>query len=365
MKYVFLDYTLSPEFYTAEGWFKKIACYAGIMERLAEGNTVIYVKQTSGAGTGVYKGINYQFIDSGSNQLRSAWRLNRYVVKLKPDIIVVQGLHNSFSLLPLGFLMKKRAKIIAHHHAEKPFAGVKKYVQRMAGHFIDAYLFASGSIGLEWVHLGNIGSPKKIVEVMEVSSVFYPLDREVCRQKTGVTGQPIFLWVGRLNENKDPLNVVSAFLRYLEYKPSAKLYMLFHTDELLQPLTQLLAVSGYGASVALVGQLPHRDLLYWFNSADFFLSGSHYEGSGTALCEAMSCGCIPVVTDIPSFRMMTDNGRCGVLYPPANEEALLAVLLQADNVDMEMYRQRVLSFFQANLSFEGISGRIANIAESL
>ncbi len=25
-------------------------------------------------------------------------------------------------------------------------------------------------------------------------------------KNTGVTGNPVFLWVGRLNENKDPLN---------------------------------------------------------------------------------------------------------------------------------------------------------------
>jgi glycosyltransferase involved in cell wall biosynthesis len=114
-----------------------------------------------------------------------------------------------------------------------------------------------------------------------------------------------------------------------------------------------------------VGKLPHADLLYWFNSADFFLSGSHYEGSGTALCEAMSCGCVPVVTDIPSFRMITDNGRCGVLYPPGNEAALLAALLQTDEMALETYEQRVLCYFHSNLSFDAIAERIAQIATSL
>jgi glycosyltransferase involved in cell wall biosynthesis len=335
------------------------------MERLAKNHTVIYVKQMNFGAAGIYKDVNYHFIDSGSKQFLSVWKQNRYVSKLKPDIIIIQGLHNPLELLQLGLLLNKRVKVIAHHHAEKPFAGVKKYLQRTAGYFIDAYLFASKSIGLEWVGLGNISSPNKIYEVMEVSSVFYPLNNNVSKQKTGVSGQPVFLWVGRLNENKDPLMVVAAFLRYRRYKSSAKLYMVFHTDELLQPLKQLLAASEYAASVVLVGKLPHADLLYWFNSADFFLSGSHYEGSGTALCEAMSCGCVPVVTDIPSFRMITDNGRCGVLYPPGNEAALLAALLQTDEMALETYEQRVLCYFHSNLSFDAIAERIAQIATSL
>ncbi len=51
----------------------------------------------------------------------------------------------------------------------------------------------------------------------------------------------------------------------------------------------------------------------YYNSADYFVLGSHYEGSGFSLVEAMSCGVIPIVTDIPSFRMMTNNGKIGTL----------------------------------------------------
>ena len=88
--------------------------------------------------------------------------------------------------------------------------------------------------------------------------------------------------------------------------------MIYHTDELISDIKKLLPVKSGDQPVMLVGKIQHSELLYWFNSADFYLSASHYEGSGTALCEAMSCGCIPLVTDIPSFRMM--SGNSGLLY---------------------------------------------------
>jgi glycosyltransferase involved in cell wall biosynthesis len=212
---------------------------------------------------------------------------------------------------------------------------------------------------------GNISSSRKIHEVMEVSSVFSPMDKELARDHTGVQGEPVFLWVGRLNENKDPLTVVKAFLRFAEIKPSAHLYMIYHTEELLEEINELLRASPQKRNVTLVGQVPHEKLQCWFSSADVILSGSYYEGSGTAVCEAMSCGCMPVVTDIASFRMITDHGKCGLLCEPGNEEALLCALKQTLEIDMTEKQRLSLDFFKTNLCFEAIAGKIQAIASSL
>ena len=84
----------------------------------------------------------------------------------------------------------------------------------------------------------------------------------------------------------------------------------------------------------------------WYNSADFIISGSHYEGSGVAVTEAMSCGCIPVVTDIPSFRSMTGQGKCGLLFKPGNEQDLLAALLKTKEMDMEIEKSKSVGAVQ-------------------
>jgi glycosyltransferase involved in cell wall biosynthesis len=139
--------------------------------------------------------------------------------------------------------------------------------------------------------------------------------------------------------------------------------MIYHTDELLNYIKKLLSTGK--SPVKLIGQVPHYDLLYWFNSADYILSGSHYEGSGTAVCEAMSCGCVPIVTDILSFRMITDNGQCGILYEPGNEAALLSALTQTKNLDICEKRNRSLAYYKEKLSFEAIAKQIEMIAVSL
>jgi len=365
MVYVSVSYNYSPAFASPESWFKRTAGYNGAMECLSRAHTVISVTQINYEGNGEHNGVQYRFVNFGKNKTYFPRRLNNYIKGLKPDVVIIQGLHHPLQLIQLGLLLSRNTKIIAQHHAEKPFTGFKKYVQRMADRFVDAYLFASKSIGMDWVNKGNLASAQKIHEVMEVSSNFYPLKRAPAKLKTGADGEPVFLWVGRLNANKDPLNVVNVFLKFAKTNPQARLYMIYHTDELLDSIKGILDDSPVKNAVKLVGQVPHNDLLYWFNSADFFISGSHYEGSGTALCEAMSCGCVPLVTDIFSFRMITDNGKCGILYEPGNEAALLAALMQTKTFDLQEKRTRSLVYFNENLSFDAIAKKISGIVDAL
>lgn len=221
-------------------------------------------------------------------------------------------------------------------------------------------------MGEEWVTKGNIGSLKKIHEVMEVSSEFYLTDKTLAKAKNNISGSPVYLWVGRMNRNKDPLTVVKAFLRFIENWPSARLYMIFQTTELLDEIQKILAGKKNNKdAVILIGKVPHDEMIYWYNSSDFIISGSYYEGSGTAVCEAMSCGCIPILTDILSFRMMTDNGNYGSLYPPGNADALLVLLTNSVLIDINENRNKTLEQFNKTLSFDAIARQFQDIAVSI
>jgi glycosyltransferase involved in cell wall biosynthesis len=212
----------------------------------------------------------------------------------------------------------------------------RKIFQRLADRYISAYLFTSVEMGMEWVEKGIIGSAEKIVEVMEVSSAFNAIRKKEGDVNTKTSNDTIFLWVGRLNANKDPLTVVKAFINFLSFQPSAKLKMVYQSEELLQRIKELINSNEKAKeAIKLVGQIPNQQLQEFYNGADFFISGSHYESGGVAVCEAMATGCIPIVTDILSFRKMTGYGKCGLLYEPGNDEALLKSLRETEKMDIE------------------------------
>ncbi|MBB3054647.1 glycosyltransferase family 4 protein [Mucilaginibacter gotjawali] len=365
MTYVFVSFAYLADLDSPESWFERTAVYSGVLERLSKENTVHNIIRINYRGKCEHNGVVTHFVDFGKNKAYFPFGLIRFIKSLKPDILFIQGLHQPLQLISSGLLLGGKTKVIVQHHAEKPFTGVKKYLQRTAGRFVGAYLFAAASIGIDWVKRGNIASAGKIHEVMEVSSCFYPMKRAAAKLITGAEGVPVFLWVGRLNANKDPLNVVKAFLKFTETNPGARLYMIYHTEELLNEIKQEVEKAAVKNAITMVGEVPHEELLYWFNSADFFISGSHYEGSGTALCEAMACGCVPLVTDIFSFRTMTDNGKCGLLYEPGNQKALLAALEQTKHLDIAEKRARSLAYFKQNLSFEAIAAKIQHVAAGL
>lgn len=280
MRYVFVSYNYSPNFDSPAAWFKRTEGYSGVLESLSKHHTVINIKQMNYKGNVVHNGVDNRFVDFGEGKTHFPFKLHQYVKDLRPEVVIVHGLHNSLQLIQLRLILGKRTRIIAQHHAEKPSKGLKRIIQKVADNCVDAYLFASHALGAEWVKIGNIASGKKIHEVMEVSSLFYP-DKNASL-KLNLAGDPIFLWVGRLNANKDPLNVVKAFLKFAENSPDVRLYMIYHTDELIDEIKLLLAAYTDNCPVILIGKVPHDELLYWFNSADFFISGSHYEGTQTA-----------------------------------------------------------------------------------
>jgi glycosyltransferase involved in cell wall biosynthesis len=285
--------------------------------------------------------------------------MHRLLKRLKPDVVLVNGFIFPLQIIQLRLKLGPAVQIIVLHRAEKPFKGVKRYLQKLADKCVDAYLFTSSEFGNEWERNINV---KKIHEVIQASSIFRVTERSGARKLTNIKGEPVFLWVGRLDANKDPVTIVKTFLKFLNEQPQAKLYMIYQGEELLQQVKDLISSDEKGANaILLVGQVIHQQMQDWYSSADFIISGSYYEGSGVGVCEAMSCGCIPVVTSIASFRRMTGPGKCGLLFQPGNGEDLLKVLLQTKEMDIEAERKKVLDQFKEELSVEAIAKKINTI----
>ncbi|MDB5251184.1 MAG: hypothetical protein JWP27_353, partial [Flaviaesturariibacter sp.] len=238
-------------------------------------------------------------------------------------------------------------------------------LQSVADRVVDAYLFASTEVGLEWVDRRIIKQSGKIAAIMQSSSRFQPIDKHAARVKLGIGGSPLFLWVGRLDPNKDPLTVIRAFNRFAATRPDARLYMIYTDAPLLPNVRDAIAQAPSPALIALVGTVKNKELETWYSAADFILSGSHSEGSGIAVIEAMSCGCIPIVTTIPSFRAMTADGTVGFLYPPGDAGALLDRLHHATTTDLPALGQRVRKRFERELSFPALAHKIRTLAADL
>jgi glycosyltransferase involved in cell wall biosynthesis len=363
MKIISTSYSKTNEFTDPKKWLDKIGFYTGILEELAKGHEVISIERINYEGESDQNGVHYLFLKQKKKIILFPLRMHRLIKQLKPNVVFVNGFIFPFQIIQLWLKLDKAVKIIVLHRAEKPFKGAKRYLQKLADKCVDAYLFTSSEFGNEWKRNINV---KKIHEVIQASSVFHPMHKAEAIKIAHVKGSPVFLWVGRLDANKDPVIVVKAFIKYLSVQPLARLYMIYQTEELLPEIRNLIESDSKAMEgITLAGKIPHQQMQEWYSSADFIISSSHYEGSGISVCEAMSCGCIPVITEIISFRKMTGPGKCGLLYEPGNDKELLAALLKTKNMDIEKERANVLQQFKEELSFEAIARKIEQVIISL
>src|SRR5262249_9111321 len=104
-------------------------------------------------------------------------------------------------------------------------------------------------------------------------------------------------------------------------------------------------------SVRLVGRVPHDQMAAFYSAADLFVLGSAREAAGYALIEACACGVVPVVTNIPSFRVITATGTIGALWPYGEAARCAQAMAAAASRDLAEERRRVLAHFEHHLSW--------------
>jgi glycosyltransferase involved in cell wall biosynthesis len=111
--------------------------------------------------------------------------------------------------------------------------------------------------------------------------------------------------------------------------------------------------------VRLVGAVAHEAIAAFFSAADLFVLGSHHEGSGYSLMEACACGTVPVVTDIPTFRLLTGGG--GGLWTPGDAAGCARALAEVASRDLEAERHRIAEHFTTALSWDAVGRRALDI----
>lgn len=357
MKIVNLSYQAHPEQKDPMQWIGGYGFFYNIWEEVGRKHEVIFL-EFIGVDTIIRKQhIAFHCQRRSTLALIFPFALHRFIKAQQPDVVVVHGILFPLQVWLLRKALGERVKIIQQHHAEQPFRYMYCLLQKMADKQTDVYWFTAHGLAEPWIRKKLISHPIKVKELMETTSTFHITEREAAQQYTKVAGGKRYLWVGRLNANKDPLLAANAFLDFALQHPEAHLYMIYQKDDLMPQLRVLLEGHPAAAHIHLVGTIPHEALHHWYSSVDFVLSCSHYEGSGVAVCEAMSCGCIPLVTAIPSFRYMTGEA-CGMLFPPGDQDALAAVLERSVTIDVKAERERVLTQYYSRLSALAIAAQI-------
>lgn len=308
----------------------------------------------------VHQGVPFHFVapDPGARTLAHSAAFCELLRLERPDVLHVQGVHFAEEVLALADVAPG-IPILVQDHAGRPPRFWRRRLHRAGLARAAGIAFCALRQAEPFVRSGLIDRRTLLYEIPECSSRFFPGDRQQARLATGICGEPALLWVGHLNENKDPLTVLAAASAAARSLPQLRLWCCFGTGLLLGAVQKRIRRDPWlRGRVTLLGKVPHQRMELLMRAADIFVLGSHHEGSGCALIEAMACGLPPVVTDIPSFRALTGSGAVGMLWPCGEAERLLACLLRIAEYRSSAMRAAVRAHFDRHLSFRAVGSML-------
>ena len=294
--------------------------------------------------------------------------------RFRPDLIECQDAYN----LPWAAIAHRRrhpetALIAAYMtdfptvYVERPFARfVTRPIAKLCSRICYAYcgslyrrfdaLFALSENGGA-AKLRSLGiAPVDIVPLGVEVGEFGPSRRDPrLREKLGLSdGQPLLIYVGRLDGEKKPDVVVDAFRR-LPRELGAKLALLGEG-----PLKAELAAIG-DERIVMPGYVQGRaELARWLASADVYVSAMANETFGISIIEAQASGLpvIGVAAGAMLDRVTEDMGRLGPVGDAGAMAANIMSVIHSDRDAMAAAARSHALQFSWDSSMEALFGRV-------
>jgi glycosyltransferase involved in cell wall biosynthesis len=270
-------------------------------------------------------------------------RIERLVSALAFDVIHA---HHPFLLGPAARRLARRIRrplIFTYHtryekyahYVPLPLRLVQAAALRISAGFAakaDAVLAPSAVIRDE-LHARGVRTPIAVVPTGVDLERFRPGDREAARRSLGVgQGEPLVLYVGRLDREKSVDRVLGAFERVASTIPAARLVLVGQGTE-AERLRRTAASLPVAERIRFLGLRPHDSLAECYQAADVFLFASETETQGLVLAEAAACGLPAVAVDAPGCDEVVRDGDTGILTKgnsAALAEAVIGLLLDPE-----------------------------------
>ncbi|MFW3175414.1 glycosyltransferase family 1 protein [Xanthomonas phaseoli] len=354
-----LNLVPTPDGLSAEQVFAQWPSLADIAEAVASAGVQVSVIQASALDIRLRRaGVDYRFADL--HQRGSAVRartLAALLHEIAADVLHVHGLEFAGDAQRLARLLPQ-LPILLQDHANRPPRWWARRLWRARYAAAAGIAFTSLELAQPFVRARLFRRSTQLFAIPESSSRFTAGDRLQAREQTRVHGDPCVVWIGHFSPAKDPLCVLDAVAMAARLLPGLRLWCVFDQAPLLAQVQQRLRADPQLARcVHLLGKVEHARVQELLRAADVFVSASHAESCGYAALEAYACGCLPLLTAIPSFRALSDDGAVGELWPVGDASALSELLLRVSRQCPS--RALVRAHFDARLSFAAVGRRWA------
>lgn len=180
-----------------------------------------------------------------------------------------------------------------------------------------------------------------------------------------VDEEPIrFVAMGRLDPEKAFDQMIEGFAMLGDHVPVE--LTILGDGQCRDQLASLVRRFGQEHRIVFAGAVD--DVLPFLRRAHFYVSTSLSEGMSNALLEAMSAGCVPIVSRVSGVPELVDDGRSGSIFSPGDRDAFVAKLEAAIRMSPQervAFGEAARATIQERFSLDFVLGRQIALYEKL
>ena len=149
------------------------------------------------------------------------------------------------------------------------------------------------------------------------TDLFNPIDRNVAKEKLGISASRVALYVGRI----EPLKGLEILIRAVTQIHSDEGLSLIivggdpDADEEIIRLKQIILALRMESSISFIGAVDQQELPLYYNASDVLVIRSYYESFGLVALEAMACGIPVIASRVGGLPTTVKDSKTGYLVP--------------------------------------------------
>ena len=259
-------------------------------------------------------------------KIKTFLKLRNFLKKQRPDVLHTHGCEANFYGHLAAFALGIKVRV-----AEE--IGIPTLSSKARTLFSIVFRLPQAVIAMSPV-VKDYLADQHIVERDKIRLVYNPVLLSDKRKFNKRTDKVRFIFIGRLEEIKNPIGLLRAFSALLSERQDIELLYVgdgFQRKE----LEEFIHAKNIGEYVRCSGFSP--DPLSLALQSDVVVQPSHTEGFSLALVEAMSCGLPAVVTPVGSAQSLIENNVNGWIVSSSKDEAILDGLREAVDAKKRLF----------------------------
>ncbi|MCK4614840.1 MAG: glycosyltransferase family 4 protein, partial [Thermoplasmata archaeon] len=151
--------------------------------------------------------------------------------------------------------------------------------------------------------------------------LFQGINREAVREKLGLTGKKVVIFLGRMDPVKCVPDIVDA-VALLSTRVKNLSFLIVGRGPQRDEIRKYIQYKGIGDITRMTGAVPHERVPEYLCASDVQVLVSRREGFPISIIEGMAAGLSVVASDVGGLTDIVEHGMNGLVVPPHSPERI-------------------------------------------